>query len=108
MLSEYVSETVFDDSIINRATTITSEYVRFKRLHVISVKSKLTENRKAKVQKSFEVNDMMTSYFKDRLFDLADGDLQLAFDLIVKAANGNEELVWDIMGESVIDVIKVG
>lgn len=108
MLSEYVSETVFDDSIINRATTIISEYVRFKRLNVISVKSKLTENKKAKVQKSFEVNDMMTCYFKDRLFDLANGDLQLAFDLIVKASNGNEKLVWDIMGESVIDVIKVG
>ena len=51
---------------------------------------------------------MMTNYYRDRIMESAFGDLQLAFDLMVRAAKGNEKLVWDILGQAVIEIIKRG
>lgn len=108
LLNDFVKQTEFREGMLDSVKQILSEYLRFKRLITVTANSNMQENRKTKGQKTYELNDMMTNYYRDRIMESAYGDLQLAFDLMVRAAKGNEKIVWDILGEAVIEIIKRG
>ena len=109
MLADYVSKNVrLDKTLLQQVRTIVDGYERFKRFMAKTTNINYKNNKKAKGQKTYEAQSLMSEYYLDKIFDIVDGDLQLAFDMLNFASNGNEKVVWEIMGDTIIKIISKG
>lgn len=109
MLVDYVSKNVkLDKDLLNKAINIVDEYKRFKRFTAKSTNVNYKDNKKSKGQRAHEAQNLMSVFYRDKVFELVNGDSQLAFDILVTASKGNEKLVWDIMDSEIIPIISKG
>ena len=108
MLADFVKSENLPAELIKQTETIIEEYKRFKRFMAKSANTNYKENRKAKGQKVFEAQNLMSIFYRDKLLEIVGGDLQLAFDLLVTVAKSNENIVWDFFDEMLLPLIKKG
>ena len=109
MLADYVSKNVkLDRDLLNEVINIVEEYKRFRRFMAKSTNMNYKDNKKAKGQKVYEAQNLMSMFYRDKVFEITSGDLQLAFDMLLTASKDNEKIVWNIMGDSIIPIISKG
>ncbi len=109
MLADYVSKNVeLDGGLLSQVINIVDEYKRFRRFIAKSTNTNYKDSKKSKGQKAYEAQNLMSVFYRDKIFELVDGDLQIAFDMLVTASKGNEKIVWDIMDGTIIPIIKKG
>lgn len=108
MLADFVKCKNLPAVLIKQTETIIEEYKRFRRFMAKSANTNFKENRKAKGQKVFEAQNLMSIFYRDKLLEIVGGDLQLAFDLLVTVAKANENIVWDFFDEMLLPLIKKG
>lgn len=109
MLADYVSKNVeFDRDLLNQVINIVDEYKRFRRFIAKSTNTNYKDSKKSKGQKAYEAQNLMSVFYRDKIFELVGGDLQIAFDMLVIAAKSNEKTVWDIMDSTIIPIISKG
>lgn len=107
LLEKYIKSTP-DEDMIKLASTIIHDYIRFKRWMAKSNNSNRTTNDKEKIKKSNEAMKMMRNYYRDKVIEIADGDLQMAFDILMCVAKSNHNLVWEVMDDYLLEIIKRG
>jgi len=107
LLENYIKYTPNED-IIRLATTFLQDYVRFRRWMAKNNNSNKSTNEKEKTKKSNEAMKMMKNFYRDKMLEIANGDLQMAFDILMYTAKSNYDLVWEIMDEYLLEIIKRG
>lgn len=106
MLVEYVSEDFCPDCDMAKKTEeIVAEYRRFKRISAKSSKMNLTVGRKEKSVKANNLKNLMSVFYRDKLLDMTQGDLQLAYNLLVTNYKNDEEIVWEILDDLILPII---
>ena len=108
MLADFVSDSKPDKNLMKKVTVIVEAYRRFKRFSVKANNTNYKDNQKAKRQKAYESQNLITVYYRDKLLEIVDGDLQLAFDCLIAASGDNEKIVWEILDDMLIQIIKKG
>lgn len=108
MLANYISGSKIDKNMMKKVTAIIESYRRFKRFSVKATNTNFKDNQKAKSQKACEVQNLISVYYRDKLLELFDGDLQQAFDYLISLSSGNENIVWEILDDMIIPIIKKG
>lgn len=107
MLSDFVSaDFAPDDETLEKVKYIINSYKRQRRLLTKSANANSKTNNKDKRHNVFEVQNEINIYYRNEVLDLIDGDLQLAFDYLMAAANGDEKTVWNILDDAIIPIIK--
>lgn len=106
MLKDFVKNNKIDETILKEIAFVVEGYQRYKKLVAQSSNMNLSENNKAKAKNANEVLSMMRKYYRDLLYEITSGDLQLAFDCIVTISKSNEKTVWELMDSDVIEIIK--
>lgn len=109
MLADYVSNSIdVDSNLLHEVTMILDEFKRFRRFLARNTNTNYMDNKKSKAKKAYESQNLMNAFYRDKIFDLVNGDVQLAFDMLVTAVKGNEKIVWDIMDDTIIQIISKG
>lgn len=106
MLSNFAVNKNPDNALLDAVRQIIESYKRFKRFAAKSANTNYSENKKEKGQKAYETQNLMAVYFRNEILDVVDGDLQLAFDCLVNILKNNEKLVWELLDEIIIPIIK--
>lgn len=106
MLTDYVTDTVINEDLLKQVTAIVDGYKRFKRFLAKYANTNYNDSNKAKRQKTYNMKESMSIYFRDKIMEIVGGDIQLAFDALVSASKSNEKLVWDIMDDLIIPIIS--
>lgn len=109
MLSGYVSHSVeLDEDILGKVKYIIDGYKRQRRLLTKNANSNHDVNNKERRHNVFELQQEINIYYRNEIFDLTEGDLQLAFDYLITAASGDEKTVWNILDDAIIPIIRKG
>ena len=106
MLKDYISDNNLDAEMLQATATIIDEYKRYRKFVGKSMSANLKENKKNKSKKASETQQTAGLYYCDKLLDIAKGDKQLAFDLLMTVAKEDEYIVWQIMDNMIIDIIR--
>ena len=106
MLIRFAANKNPDGAILDKISKTIESYKRFKRFAAKSVNTNYTDNRKEKGQKAYETQNLMAIFYRNEILDICGGDLQLAFDCIVKVSNSNEKLIWELLDEMILPIIK--
>ena len=109
MLADYVSKHIkLNRALLKQIMIIVDEYKRFKRFMAKTTNTNYKDNKKAKGQKTYEAQNLISVFYREKILELVSGDLQLAFDMLITASKGNEKIVWDIMDSTIIPIISKG
>jgi len=106
MLNLFVVNKKPDSDLLDKVSKSVESYKRFKRFATKTTNTNLVDTKKEKSHKAYETLNLMSVFYKNEIFDLTNGDLQLAFDCLVTISNNNEKLVWELMDETIIPIIK--
>lgn len=106
MLNLFVVNKKPDSDLLDKVSKSVESYKRFKRFAAKTTNSNLFDTKKEKGHKAYETLNLMSVYYRNEIFDLTNGDLQLAFDCLVTISNNNEKSVWELMDETIIPIIK--
>lgn len=105
MLKQYVESDKLDMNKLDEIKTMLSGYTRFKRMAVKSNNAATSVNNGALKKKAYNTMDMVRGYYQDLILQAFDGDVQKAFDYLVKAAD-SESIVWEILDVYILSIIK--
>ena len=106
MLSDFVSNDFMpDNDVLSKVKFIIDGYRRQKRFLAKNVNFNNDINNKEKRHNVFESQQEINVYYRNEIFDLTEGDLQLAFDYLM-AASDDEKTVWGILDDAIIPIIK--
>lgn len=108
MLLQFVANNELDSNLVNQVSITLDEYKRFRRFLAKSVAMNHKESKNNKSKKTSETQNLISLFFRDKILGLVDGDLQLAFDLMVVVAKENSKIVWEIMDDLIVPIIKKG
>ena len=106
MLQDFVVNRDIDNELIDEAKAMIESYQRYKRFLVKATNTNRHDTNKDKAKSAFDSLANIRQYYQDKILDLTGGDLQLAFDSLITAAEGNETIVWDIMDDRIIRIIR--
>ncbi len=107
LLSRFVDKSfTADKDTLNRVRYVMDSYKRHMRLITRNVNAKQDSSNKSKTHNAYMIQRLISTYYKDEILDLFGGDLQTAFSYMVVAAGSDEKVVWNILAESIIPIIR--
>lgn len=107
MLYDFVRDDFeIDNVVLDKVKYIIDGYKRQRRLLTKNTNSSCNANNKEKRHNVFELQKEINIYYRNEILDITEGDLQLAFDYLMVAANGDEKTVWNILDDAIIPIIR--
>ncbi|MCH5300220.1 MAG: hypothetical protein J1E56_02790, partial [Ruminococcus sp.] len=97
---------ILDPNTLNNVRYILDSYKRHRRLITKSANTNQDSSNKEKIHNVYMLQKLISTYYRDEIFELLGGDLQLAFDYMVVAAGSDEKIVWNILDETILPIIR--
>lgn len=107
MLTAFVDKSfTCDKDMLNKVKYILDSYKRHRRLITKNANTNQNINNKQKVYNVYTLQKLISKYYRNEIFNLLDGDLQRAFNYVMVAAGSDEKVVWNILDETILPIIR--
>lgn len=107
MLTAFVDKSfTCDKDMLNKVKYILDSYKRHRRLITKNANTNQNINNKQKVYNVYTLQKIVSKYYRNEIFNLSDGDLQRAFNYVMVAAGSDEKVVWHILDETILPIIR--
>ncbi len=107
MLSAFVNNDFKpDNDTLEKVKYIIAGYKRQRRFLTKNINSNYDISNKDKQHNVFELQSEINTYYRNEVLDLTEGDLQLAFDYLIAAANDDGKTAWNILDDTIIPIIR--
>ena len=97
-----------DDELYKKAEKLIDEYKRMKQLIAKEAKTTDGDTNKERNLRSYESNKNICCYYRKELLSICDHDLQILFDVLVAVTKQNEKIIFDLMDNLIVEIIRKG
>jgi hypothetical protein len=105
-LVNYITLQDYEPYILKETQMLSEQYHRYKKFLTKNNNSKNIENGKTIAKNTKERLMLLYELIRNKMLDLCSGDIHVIFDYMVKVTeNRDSNFVWDVLGESIFEVI---
>lgn len=105
MLKDFVTDESLDMELLEQVKNLLDGYSRYKRITARNCNSNMMDSTRKVKESTSNILDMMKSFYKEEVLKLTGGNIQRAFDYIVRASK-YESQIWEILDTDILQIIK--